>query len=248
MGSGAALSPQQHQGWRNAGAAARGPQRGTLCLEHRLPMARPSQRPAAAQHGAWLVRALALRRRARPAAFRALPAVLRTGGTPRQPHHRDRGQPERQERRKRGRHIDPIGYDAAKKVKGKKRHLIVDTLGLMLGLNVTPADVQDRDGFLPLLKSVERLFADGAYSGAATAAAAKRTGKVVLEIVKRSDAAKGFVVVTKRWIVERTFGWLGRCRRLVKDFENLTRTQLAFVQLAMIRLMTRRIARLCQSS
>jgi hypothetical protein len=71
----------------------------------------------------------------------------------------------------------------------------------MLGLNVTPADVQDRDGFLPLLKSVrrvfvflERLFADGAYSGAATAAAAKRTGKVVLEIVKRSDAAKGFVV------------------------------------------------------
>jgi transposase len=95
---------------------------------------------------------------------------------------------------------------------------------------------------------LERLFADGAYSGAATAAAAKRTGKVVLEIVKRSDAAKGFVVVAKRWIVERTFGWLGRCRRLVKDFENLTRTQLAFVQLAMIRLMTRRIARLCQSS
>jgi transposase len=123
----------------------------------------------------------------------------------------------------------------------------------MLGLNVTPADVQDWDGFLSLLKSVrrvflERLFADGAYSGAATAAAAKRTGKVVLEIVKRSDAAKGFVVVAKRWIVERTFGWLGRCRRLVKDFENLTRTQLAFVQLAMIRLMTRRIARLCQSS
>ena len=123
----------------------------------------------------------------------------------------------------------------------------------MLGLNVTPADVQDRDGFLPRLKSVrrvflERLFADGAYSGAATAAVAKRAGKVVLEIVKRSDAAKGFVVVAKRWIVERTFGWLGRCRRLVKDFENLTRTQLAFVQLAMIRLMTRRIARLCQSS
>ena len=125
----------------------------------------------------------------------------------------------------------------------------------MLGLNVTPADVQDREGFLPLLTSVrrvfvflERLFADGAYSGTATAAAAKRTGKVVLEIVKRSDAAKGFVVVAKRWIVERTFGWLGRCRRLVKDFENLTRTQLAFVQLAMIRLMTRRIARLCQSS
>jgi transposase len=120
---------------------------------------------------------------------------------------------------------------------------------------VTPADVQDRDGFLPLLKRVrrvfvflERLFADGAYSGTETAAAAKRIGKVALEIVKRSDQAKGFVVVAKRWIVERTFGWLGRCRRLAKDFENLTRTQMAFVQLAMIRLMTRRIARLCQSS
>ena len=121
----------------------------------------------------------------------------------------------------------------------------------MLGLDVTPADVQDRDGFLPLLKSVrrvfvfpERLFADGAYSGTKIAAAAKRDGKVNLEIVKRSDAAKGFVVVAKRWVVERTFGWMGRCRRLAKDFENLTRTQLAFVQLAMIR----RIARLCQSS
>src|SRR5215210_4863301 len=208
MGSGAALSPQQHEVWRNAGAPARDPQRGTLCLEHRLPMARPSQRPAAAQHGAWLVRALALRWRARPAAFRALPAGSRTGGTPCQPHHRYRGQPERQERRKRGRHIDPIGYDAAKKIKGKKRHLIVDTLGLMLGLDVTPADVQDRDGFLPLLKRVrrvfvflERLFADGAYSGTGTAAAAKRDGKVTLEIVKRSDAANGCVVLPKRWIV-----------------------------------------------
>jgi transposase len=125
----------------------------------------------------------------------------------------------------------------------------------MLGLCVTPAHVQDRDGFLPLLKEVrrvfvflERLFADGAYRGTETAAAAKRVGNVVLEIVKRSDAAKGFVVLPKRWIVERTFSWLGRCRRLAKDFENLTRTQLAFVQLAMIRLMTRRIARLCQSS
>ncbi len=132
---------------------------------------------------------------------------------------------------------------------------MVDTLGLMLGLTVTPADVQDRDGFLPLLKSVrrvfvflERLFADRAYSGTKTAAAAKRAGKVALEIVTRSDMGEGFVVVARRWVVERTFGWLGRCRRLTKDFENLTRTQLAFVQLALIRLMTRRIARLCQTS
>ncbi len=119
----------------------------------------------------------------------------------------------------------------------------------MLGLDVTPADVQDRDGFLPLLKRVrrvfvflERLFADGAYSGTATAAAAKRTGKVVLEIVKRSDAAKGFIVVVKRWVVERTFGWLGRCRRLAKDWECLNRTALVFLRWASVRLMLRRLA------
>ena len=121
----------------------------------------------------------------------------------------------------------------------------------MLGLAVTPAHVQDRDGFLPLLKQVrrlfvflKRLFADGSYSGVETAAAVTRVGKMGLEVVTRSDQAKGFVVLAKRWIVERTFGWLGRCRRLAKDFEHLTRTQLAFVQLAMIRLMMRRVARL----
>jgi len=125
----------------------------------------------------------------------------------------------------------------------------------MLGVSITPGDVQDRDGFLPLLKDVrrlfvfvKRLFADGAYSGDATWAAAKRAGKLELQIVKRSDVAKGFTVLPKRWIVERTFGWLGRCRRLAKDFENLSRTQLAFVQLAMIRLMARRIARLSKNS
>ena len=119
----------------------------------------------------------------------------------------------------------------------------------MLGLSVTPAHVQDRDGFLPLLKQIrrlfvflKRLFADGSYSGTETTAAVKRIGKMGLEIVTRSDQARGFVVLRKRWIVERTFGWLGRCRRLTKDFEHLTRTQLAFVQLAMIRLMMRRIA------
>lgn len=88
----------------------------------------------------------------------------------------------------------------------------------------------------------------GLSHGTETAAAAKRIGKVSLAIVKRSDAAKGFVVVAKRWIVERLFGWLGRCRRLTKDFENLSRMQIEFVQLAMIRLITRRIVRLCQTS
>ncbi|HEX2281544.1 MAG TPA: transposase, partial [Thermomicrobiales bacterium] len=72
--------------------------------------------------------------------------------------------------------------------------------------------------------------------------------RVDLEIVKRADTAKGFKVLPKRWIVERTFGWLNRCRRLAKDFENLTRTQLAFIQLAMIRLMARRIARFSKTA
>ena len=102
----------------------------------------------------------------------------------------------------------------------------------------------------PLLKIAKRRFpslaraiADGGYQGPATATAVREAAGIPLEIVKRSDAAKGFVVIPKRWIVERTFGWLGRCRRLAKDFENLTRSQAAFIILAMIRLMVRRIAR-----
>ena len=148
-----------------------------------------------------------------------------------------------------------MGYDAAKKIKGRKRHAVVDTLGLMLGCAVLPATVQDRDGCLGVLKEVRRLFpflervvADGAYQGKETARAVRRAARAVLDIVKRSDAAHGFVGLPKRWIVERTFGWLGRCRRLAKDFEALSRTHLAFVQLAMIRLMLRRIARASQTS
>jgi len=116
---------------------------------------------------------------------------------------------------------------------------------------IQSASVQDRDGALPVLAEARRLFpfinkifADGGYQGEATATAVARIGHWELEIVKRSDTAKGFIVLPKRWIVERTFGWLGRCRRLSKHFENLTRSALAFLRLAMIRLMMRRIARL----
>ncbi len=121
----------------------------------------------------------------------------------------------------------------------------------MLGVAIVPADVQDRDGCLPVLNEVRRLFpflerviGDGAFQGVETAAAVRRAAGAPLEIVKRSDTAKGFKLLPKRWIVERTFGWLNRCRRLAKDFENLARAHLAFVQLAMIRLMLRRIVRL----
>jgi transposase len=114
---------------------------------------------------------------------------------------------------------------------------------------IHPANVQDRDGVVPLLRAARRLFpfvtvifADGAYQGETTAEAVARTGRWRLEIVKRSDSV-GFVPLPKRWIVERTFAWLGRCRRLAKDFENLAVNALAFLCLAMIRLMLRRLAR-----
>jgi transposase len=125
----------------------------------------------------------------------------------------------------------------------------------LINFVVSPASVQDRDMIAPLLKiarrrfpSLERAIADGGYQGAATATAVKAEADLPLEIVKRSDTATGFVLLPKRWIVERTFGWLGRCRRSAKDFENLTRSHAAFFVLAMIRLMVRRTSRLRATS
>jgi len=145
--------------------------------------------------------------------------------------------------------IDPPGYDSGKKIKGRKRHLLVDTEGLVLQVIVHAADIQDRDGGQLLLATLfglfpflRKLYADGGYQGPKFQEAVKRVlRRVKLEIVKRSDAVKGFVVLPKRWIVERTIGWLNRCRRLAKDWENLNRKALAFVRLASIRLMVRRL-------
>ena len=151
--------------------------------------------------------------------------------------------------RKRGAWIDPSGYDAGKKVKGKKRHVLVDTLGLLLHAIVHPADVQDRDGGVLLLSTLFgmypfllKLFADAGYQGPQFVdAVAKRLPQLAVEIVKRSDQAKGFEVLPMRWVVERTLAWLNRCRRLAKDFENLSRNALAFLRLASIRLMLRKL-------
>ena len=150
-----------------------------------------------------------------------------------------------------GRTIDPAGYDAGKNIKGKKRHLLVDAEGLVLQVIVHAADIQDRDGGVLLLTTLfglfpflRKLYADAGYQGAKFQNALKRTlRRVKLEIVKRSDAAKGFVVLPKRWIVERTIAWLNRCRRLAKDWENLNRKALAFLRLASIRLMVRRLGK-----
>jgi transposase len=114
---------------------------------------------------------------------------------------------------------------------------------------VRPADIQDRDGGIMLLSTLfglfpflRKLFADSAYQGPLfNADLAKALPHLQTEIVKRSDQAKGFVVLPKRWIVERTIAWLNRCRRLAKDFENLNRNALAFLRLASIRLMLRKL-------
>ncbi|MGO8815958.1 MAG: IS5 family transposase [Terriglobia bacterium] len=145
--------------------------------------------------------------------------------------------------------IDPHGYDAGKKIKGKKRHILVDTIGLLLHALVHPADIQDRDGGVLVLRTMfgkfpllQKLFADGGYQGPQFREAQKQAlPYVVTEIIKRSDAAEGFEVLPRRWVVERTFSWLGRCRRLAKDFENLNRKALAFLHLASIRLMLRKL-------
>jgi len=118
-----------------------------------------------------------------------------------------------------------------------------------LNVSVLPADVQDRQAAIDLLKRtrsrfpfIERVFADGGYAGAKTAAAVRSTGCWKIEIVKRSDAHR-FVVLPKRWIVERTFAWISRNRRLTREFERYASTTAAFVRLAMIRIMLKRLTR-----
>ncbi|WP_431272187.1 IS5 family transposase [Dankookia sp. P2] len=144
--------------------------------------------------------------------------------------------------------LDPSGYDAGKKVVGRKRHLLTDTIGMLLAVIVHPANVQDRDGAEPLLRQarrlfpfVERIIGDAGYQGPKMAAAVARTGTWKMEIVRRCDRHR-FVVLPKRWIVERTIGWISRNRRLARDFERHCRIAAAFVRMAMIRIMLRRLA------
>ena len=114
---------------------------------------------------------------------------------------------------------------------------------------VHPADIQDRDGGVLVLATLfglfpflKKLFADAGYQGPKFRnELAKLLPRLAVEIIKRSDAAKGFKVLPRRWVVERTFAWLNRCRRLAKDFENLDRNALAFIKLASIRLMLRKL-------
>jgi putative transposase len=142
------------------------------------------------------------------------------------------------------------GYDGAKKLCGRKRHLLVDTLGLVLLVVVTAANVQDRDGARTLLsvlatqfRRLRVIWADGAYAAALPSwvRGLRKWGKVRVEIVRKAKGRRGFAVLLWRWIVERTFAWLGRYRRLKSDYERLPETTEAIIHIAMIRLMVRKL-------
>lgn len=141
------------------------------------------------------------------------------------------------------------GYDGGKKINGRKRHIAVDTLGLLLVVLVTPASVQDRDGAHSLLGLVRERFstislvwADGGYAGRLVIWA-QQVLHLAVTVVKRSDDTKGFVVLPRRWVVERTFGWLLRHRRLVRDYERRPDHHEAMVLWATVSIMTRQLTR-----
>lgn len=145
-----------------------------------------------------------------------------------------------------------VGYDGGKKVKGRKRHLLVDTMGLVLMVVVTAGNVSDQAGAKALFKklksckrSLSRLFliyTDGTYRGEAFVQWVFDQYDWILEAVLRTDQQKGFRVLPKRWLVERTFGWFHWCRRLSKDYEKLPQTSETFIYLALIRILLRRLA------
>lgn len=147
-------------------------------------------------------------------------------------------------------HHGETGYDAAKKTKGRKRHLLVDTLGLILGIMVTPANLPERAGAQLLLARTLRWFSwlrllwvDGGYSGPEFAQWVRALRpKLAVEVVARLGQTKGFKVLRRRWVVERTFGWLMKQRRLVRDYEHTPSSAEAWVYIAMIRIMLRRLA------
>ena len=142
------------------------------------------------------------------------------------------------------------GYDAGKRIKGRKRHIVTDTVGLLVGLEVHSAAIQDRDGAPNVLEAVatrypmlRHIFADGGYAGPKLRDALKQIGRWTVQIVKRSDTAEGFEVLPRRWVVERTLAWLGRCRRLSKDWEKSIASAEAWVLIAHIRRVTRYLAK-----
>lgn len=144
----------------------------------------------------------------------------------------------------------PRGFDPAKRIKGRKRHIVTDTEGSLIALLVHAADVQDNHGAVPLLRSLGRrfpklrhIFADRVYRGPKLLAALADLGRWTIEIVTRKQSLGTFKPEPRRWVVERTFAWLGRNRRLAKDFEATIASAEAWVIIASVRLLARRLAR-----
>jgi transposase len=145
-----------------------------------------------------------------------------------------------------------VGYDAGKKTKGRKRFTMVDTLGLLLMVKVVAADVQERDGAKQLLTQMNqerhrvprlvRIWFDGGFSGSDFLQWVMDICHWIVDVVLRPNGSKGFVLLPKRWTVERTYGWLHWCRRLNVDYERLPSSSEALIHIAMIRLMLRRLA------
>ncbi len=145
-----------------------------------------------------------------------------------------------------------VGFDAGKQIKGRKRFLTVDTLGLVLRVLVTAASVGEREGGKRVLKRVKRMekavsrlhtiWVDGGFDGNPFMMWVMDVCRWIVQVVLRPEQTKGFVLLKKRWVVERTFGWLMGCRRLVRDYELLPETSETFIYLAMIRIMVRRLA------
>jgi putative transposase len=144
----------------------------------------------------------------------------------------------------------PRGFDAAKRIKGRKRHLVTDTQGFPLAVQLHPANIQDNHGAVPLLCSLrqtfpelQHIFADRVYRGAKLRDAIAEVGKWTIEIVTRSEQVGTFKPEPKRWVIERTFAWFGRNRRLAKDFERTIPSAEAWFLIASVRLLSRRLAR-----
>jgi len=144
----------------------------------------------------------------------------------------------------------PCGFDAGKKIKGRKRHIVTDTEGSLLAAQVHAANIQDRDGAVPLLEHIgmlfpnlRHIFADSGYRGKKLAAALAEFGSWAIEIITRSEPPRTFTVQRRRWAIERTLAWLNRCRRLSKDFEKTIASAEAWLLLASIRVLSRRLAR-----
>src|SRR3954471_8780491 len=234
------------------------PRRPVLPGAHRLPVAPPAAAPGLPALADGLRVHARLRERGRLGGDPPPPRAdaARAGRQGAEPERRHRRHPKRQDDRKRG----PRGGacppasrgldrgDAAKKVKGRKRHIAVDTLGSLLGVTVHAADIQDADGVGDLLRRLKRLypwlkvvFADSVYDRLAALLACFLLG-LTLVVIRRLAGTEGFAVVPRRWVAERTLGWLGRWRRLAKEYEELPEVSETMVKLAMIRLMLHRLA------